>query len=165
MKDYQAILNFIMSTITKELNCFFEIVKYLVNEYKTDIYYNEEKLILEEGTNKRVTNKKIMICINSNWYSGSVVNGLFSGKGTLTFANGSKYIGQFKDGKINGEGTLTFANGSKYIGQFKRNIRNGVGTFIMTNNDKYIGHWKDDMPNGKGTNCLLYTSPSPRDCT
>jgi hypothetical protein len=114
------------------------------------IYYNEENLILEKVTNKRVTNDNIMIYTKcNNYYKGSVVNGLFSGKGTLTLThlNGVGYIGQFKDGKLNGEGTFTYPNGDKYVGQFKDGKRNGQGTITFVNHVKYVkyeGKFKDN---------------------
>ena len=123
-------------------------------EITDNIYYNEENLILEKVTNKRVTNDNIMIYTKcNNYYKGSVVNGLFSGKGTLTLThlNGVEYIGQFKYGKPNGEGTFTYPNRYKYIGQFKDGKRDGKGTYIYSNGNKYIGQFKDGKLNGKAT--------------
>ncbi len=45
-----------------------------------------------------------MIYMNNCYYKGSVVNGLFSGGGTIILSNGNKYEGEFKDGKPNGKG-------------------------------------------------------------
>ena len=148
-------------------------------KYETtdNIYLNEENLILEKVTNKRVTNDNIMIYTKNNfYYKGSVVNGLFSGQGSLTNPYGDKYIGKFKDGKFNGQGTLTFVNyvkcvkyegefkddtivkgimiykdGSNYNGDWKDGKRNGQGTFTHLNGARYIGQWKDGVANGQGT--------------
>ena len=127
-------------------------------KYETtdNIYLNEENFILEKVTNKRVTNDNIMVYTKKNfYYKGSVVNGLFSGQGSLTLANGDKYIGKFKDGKPNGQGTLTSSNG-EYNGNWKDAKRNGQGAFTSSNGNKYIGQWKDNKENGQGTK--IYTN-------
>jgi hypothetical protein len=69
--------------------------------------------------------------MNNCYYKGSVVNGLFSGGGTIILSNGNKYEGEFKDGKPNGKGILTLANGNKYIGQFKDGKLNGKATITV----------------------------------
>ena len=148
-------------------------------KYETtdNIYLNEENFILEKVTNKRVTNDNIMVYTKNNfYYKGSVVNGLFSGQGSLTNPYGDKYIGKFKDGKFNGQGTLTFVNhvkcvkyegefkddkpvkgimiykdGSNYNGDWEDCKLNGEGTFTYPNGDKYIGQFKDGKRNGQGT--------------
>ena len=38
-------------------------------------------------------------------------DGLYHGKGVITYSNGEKYVGEFKDGKYNGQGTLTYPIG------------------------------------------------------
>ena len=52
------------------------------------------------------------------------------------------------------------------------NCENGVGTWNYTDLTSYSGEWSGGNKHGKGTetwpngyiyNCLLYTSPSPRD--
>ena len=123
-------------------------------KYETtdNIYLNEENLILEKVTNKSVTNDNIMVYTKRNfYYKGSVVNGLFSGQGSLTNPNGDKYIGQFKDGKVTGQGTFTWTNGDEYNGNWKDGKRNGQGTFTSSNGNKYNGNWKNDKRNGQGT--------------
>ena len=148
-------------------------------KYETtdNIYLNEENFILEKVTNKRVTNDNIMVYTKKNfYYKGSVVNGLFSGQGSLTNPNGDKYVGKFKDGKPNGQGTLTFVNsgkfvkyegefkdyqllkgimiykdGSNYNGDWKDGKRNGQGTLTFVDGTRYIGQFKDGKRNGQGT--------------
>lgn len=153
-------------------------------KYETtdNIYCNEEKLILEKVTNKRVTNDNIMVYTKKNfYYNGSVVNGLFSGQGSLINPKGDKYIGQFKDGKLNGQGTLTFVNhvkcvkyegefkdnkavkgimiykdGSNYNGDFFEGKKHGYGIETFPSNvGFYKGNFKEDKKDGEGTLELL----------
>ena len=94
-----------MSTLKRKCNKKkFDENKRKKYETTDNIYCNEKNLILEKDTNKRVTNDNIMININNYYYKGSVVNGLFSGGGTIILSNGNKYEGEFKDGKPNGKG-------------------------------------------------------------
>ena len=87
-------------------------------------------------------------------YRGEFQNGKPNGVGIFIYPDGRKYVGEFKDGKQNGQGTITFSSGTKYVGGFKGGEKSGQGTYTWSGGSKYIGEWKD---------CLLYTSPSPRD--
>jgi len=52
---------------------------------------------------------KLANCWNS--YSGTFVNNLMHGQGTLVLANGEKFIGKFNKGKIHGDGIFHKSNG------------------------------------------------------
>ncbi|GHU28950.1 2-isopropylmalate synthase [Bacilli bacterium] len=117
--------------------------------------------------------------IGDGVYTGSVVNGLFGGKGVRTYKNGDKYEGEWKDGKKEGKGVMTYADGRVYDGEWKGGNRNGQGTltfkdgqtytgdfvndkmegkgiFVYPNGEKFEGHWKDGWPtDGKG----IYVCP------
>ena len=80
--------------------------------------------------------------------------------GTSKYSDGSTYVGQFRDNQRNGQGTLTTVSGNVYVGEFRDNLANGQGTLTYTNGDVYVGEFRDEE-----RNCLLYTSPSPRDAT
>ena len=54
------------------------------------------------------------------------------------------------------------------------NCENGYGKWVYTDKTTYEGEWVETKKNGQGVetwpngyiyNCLLYTSPSPRDAT
>ncbi len=77
-------------------------------------------------------------------------DGLYHGKGVITYPNGSKYVGEFKDGKRDGQGTHTYPNGRKYVGEYKSNLRNGQGTLTYSSGEKYVGEFKDGKYTGKG---------------
>ena len=95
-------------------------------------------------------------------YEGDVnEDGLYHGKGVITYSNGEKWVGEFKDGDpYNGQGTYTFSEGrkypngreygGKYVGEWKDGKRNGQGTFIFPDGEKYVGEYKDGKYNGKG---------------
>ena len=116
---------------------------------------------------------------NGNVYVGQVKDGVYSGKGTMTYASGAVYTGEWKDGKFNGQGTVMYAkdnadncvsyegewvdgircgqgtmkwkDGTIYTGEFKDNKRNGQGTMTFANGNVYTGEWKDGKFNGHGT--------------
>ena len=72
----------------------------------------------------------------------------------IIFPDGRTYEGEWKNGNPNGQGTFTWSNGRKYVGEWKDGKYNGQGIFTYPDGEKYEGEYKD---------CLLYTSPSPRD--
>ena len=78
----------------------------------------------------------------------------------MSYADGSVYVGEWKDDEKIGRGTISFANGVKYDGEWKDDERVGRGTMTYSTGMTYIGEWKDNV-----RDCLLYTSPSPRDRT
>ena len=79
-------------------------------------------------------------------------DGLYHGKGVITYPNGEKYVGEFKEGLRNGQGTYTYPDGEKYVGEWKNGLPfNGRGTFNYPDGSKYVGEFKDGVPNGRGT--------------
>jgi len=78
-------------------------------------------------------------------------DGLYHGKGVITYPNGEQYVGDFKDGKRDGQGTYIYSSGSKYVGEWKDGKRGGQGTANYPDGSKYVGEWKDDKRNGQGT--------------
>jgi hypothetical protein len=49
--------------------------------------------------------------VNGTSYEGEWENGIFHGKGTLTFADGSKLVGNFNEGLLNGMCLIVDADG------------------------------------------------------
>ena len=88
------------------------------------------------------------------------------GYGKLIEENKDEYRGNFLFGKKEGHGELFYSNGNCYIGRFKGDLFNGYGRFEYINGSFYEGNFFRGKRHGKGiynNNCLLYTSPSPRD--
>lgn len=70
--------------------------------------------------------------------------------GVYTYANGDTYDGGFVNGVRSGRGTLTTASHEKYIGQWKNDQMNGSGIYCYVNGDKYNGNWTDSKRDKKG---------------
>mgnify|MGYP003643513289 CR=1 FL=1 len=58
-----------------------------------------------------------------------MIDGGYTGKGTITYPSGNKYVGEFNDGKYNGKGTMTYPSGTNYVGEFKDDAMHGKGTY------------------------------------
>lgn len=110
-------------------------------------------------------------------YEGFFVNGLFEGKGTMTYRsssgmityeggfkkglrhgdgililrNGDAYKCKFENDVIEGLGTVIYNNGNKYVGNFRNGVRDGVGVFILANGERYDGTWQANKKHGRGT--------------
>ena len=100
--------------------------------------------------------KGVITYPNGDKYVGEWKDGLRNGQGTIFFNEGNtKYVGEWKDDKFNVQGTITFVDGSKYVGEYKDNKFNGQGTLTFPDGEKYVGEWKDDEWNGWGTYTYL----------
>ncbi|MBQ4035094.1 MAG: hypothetical protein II623_06505, partial [Paludibacteraceae bacterium] len=67
--------------------------------------------------------KGIYTDVDNGWvYDGTFKDGLFEGKGTITYKSGAKYTGDFKLGKREGKGTYTYPTGDIYTGDFKNGL-------------------------------------------
>jgi len=87
---------------------------------------------------------------NGSVYQGEFKNGLMHGKGTHKLISGAYYKGSMKQGLKSGKGTLTFANGDIYTGDFSNDALDGMGELQMSNGATYNGHFKKDEFNGEG---------------
>lgn len=108
----------------------------------------------EIGGNKENVMQKVVLNDGGIYY-GALVNGAFTGQGTLKYPDGSKiekYEGNFDKGLFNGSGTITFAWGIIVICEWTNGkpIEDAV-TIIFPTGDKYIGAVKRFEPNGYGT--------------
>ena len=56
---------------------------------------------------------------DSGVFEGSVVNGLFEGRGTIQWRDGSQYVGEFKQGLMHGTGKYTHPAGYSYEGEYE----------------------------------------------
>lgn len=88
---------------------------------------------------------------NGDNYSGEWINGSRSGYGTYTWANGDTYVGYWVDSQRVGEGTFTWADGTVYEGDWQNGKRTGTGTMTFTNGNTYVGAYVDGKRNGRGT--------------
>ncbi|MFA5260449.1 MAG: hypothetical protein WC450_04400 [Candidatus Omnitrophota bacterium] len=72
------------------------------------------------------------------------------GFGTANLPDSSVYEGEFKDGLFHGKGKLTWRNGDTLEGEFKNGLINGKGKHIYHNNSVYEGTFIDGLPDGQG---------------
>lgn len=83
-------------------------------------------------------------------YVGYFVNGVMSGKGTMTFKNGAFLTGDWKNGKMDGKGANVNSEGTFYVGEMKDGVRNGSGWLVLKSDGFYLGEFKNDTYNGMG---------------
>lgn len=103
-----------------------------------------------EFKNGLFNGKGILTWSNAACYKGEFKNGLMDGKGNYVGSDGSKYEGDYKDGILDGKGILVFANGDRYEGEFKNGLFNGRGVSFNANGDKYEGEFINGRFDGKG---------------
>ncbi len=112
---------------------------------------------------------------NGDTFEGEVRNGLFHGRGTLTYAKGefakyegdfradmkdgsgvltfrtgSRYEGEFREDQIEGEGVFNYRNGDKFEGEFARGAKSGAGVYSYANGNRYAGDFNNDVMDGTG---------------
>ena len=86
-------------------------------------------------------------------YSGSWVNDVPSGNGSMVMTNGEIYHGDVYDGKKNGAGKLTFAKDDErlsYDGGWINDAMSGHGIMNWKNGDRYSGNWIEGKRSGTG---------------
>ena len=95
-------------------------------------------------------------------YSGDLINGAFSGLGTISFENGGKFSGVFSGGRFDGEGV--YNNNWSFKGIFEQG-RTNKGTFYLENefevlydsdtltsqNWRFTGNFNERGQNGTGS--------------
>lgn len=84
-------------------------------------------------------------------YTGTVMEGYITGKGTKYISNCKIYEGDWVDGKYSGKGTLYLNKNVIYTGDFINGVKSGQGVSYAENGKKtYIGKFEDGLPNGYG---------------
>ena len=109
-------------------------------------------------------------------YVGDFFGGMMHGVGTYTWPDGTKFVGEFTRNTITGKGKYIWPDGSSYKGSVLNGLCHGYGVMHGVNHGIpcYKGDWCNGAMHGTGIlyynidsscyyNCLLYTSPSPRD--
>jgi hypothetical protein len=82
-------------------------------------------------------------------YQGDLINGQFSGRGTMIWPNGARYQGEFLNGMFHGKGEFT-ETGFHYDGDFQVGEMTGSATIIWLNDERYVGEVKAGLMHGKG---------------
>ena len=84
-------------------------------------------------------------------YSGSYVDGIYNGMGTLYIDGALTYEGAFADGLYNGKGKLYGPEEQLlYEGGFAAGVRSGEGTAYENGRKCYRGAFENDLYNGEG---------------
>jgi len=123
----------------------------------TDKISNHKKAKEKKSSTSSHSNKKLLdgftglgqFSFEGYDYTGSFVNGVFEGKGTMTWDNKDKYDGQWKAGVFHGSGIYK-QEGNTYSGEFVNGMKEGQGTMLYKNGDKYKGLWRQNKRHGKG---------------
>ena len=79
-------------------------------------------------------------------------DGIYHGKGVITYPNGAKYVGEWKDGKWNGKGVFFNVNGEIQPGTWVNNSIKDIWTIEAVEN-----FLKNKYPQFKGLN---YSAPT-----
>jgi hypothetical protein len=87
-------------------------------------------------------------------FSGSVIDGLAEGYGTLFHDQDCMLVGNFTSGKINGKGTVITLNeigyGNTFVGEIKNGVYSGYGKYVFGYPCFYEGIFKDYKYHGEG---------------
>lgn len=94
---------------------------------------------------------KTNIDLPEGQYTGYMVDGLKSGKGSLFLPNGTKIECEFKNNISDGNGSIIYPNNDAYYGQVYNNKRLGQGTYIRNDGSQYSGSWQNDVLIGKAS--------------
>lgn len=81
---------------------------------------------------------------NGDTYTGTLDDGLKSGKGTYTWENGAHYVGEWKDDKMHGKGKYYYTSSEKksYIsGKFSNGTPKGDVKYVDDNGTAYTATW------------------------
>lgn len=68
-------------------------------------------------------------------FTGTLIDGKFSGNGKLVFENGDVYEGEFSAGRFEGHGIFTSVDDWRYEGAFNQGAITGDGTLFIKNED------------------------------
>ncbi|SEA20909.1 C13 family peptidase [Microbulbifer marinus] len=77
-------------------------------------------------------------------YAGSLQNGLFHGKGELSWPDGRHYEGEFVQGRISGRGRFDYGDGCFYEGEFLDGELSGHGRYECAE-----GVWEGEFQQGE----------------
>jgi|GEM_PF-4696824 len=94
-----------------------------------------------QGNTGQAVNKEYAAGGLSYTYSGSMLNGKFSGAGEMYFSDGSSYTGEFINGLFDGSGVFTSADGWQYEGTFSEGKMTGEGRLTHTDGTVTAGFW------------------------
>lgn len=84
-------------------------------------------------------------------YTGTMLNGLYHGRGVAEYRNGDVYDGEFKHGLKSGEGIYTYWDGTVYTGSFLYDKKDGYGEIAYKNGDEFKGNFRANFKYKFGT--------------
>lgn len=83
-------------------------------------------------------------------YDGEWEYNAVAGQGKLQWQTGACYTGSFLQGRYSGQGTYVDDDGRKYVGRWTHGQKDGYGVDVWTNGQRYEGHYKDGRRSGYG---------------
>ena len=146
-KDNINELKIKLDELKNEIN---EIINKLNKIIKNlDIYYNINKMIINNN-NIRKRNYHILVNINNiNKYNNDIINDINNIINESDINNKFKYLYEIYNKMINNNNIKIYECG-KYIGELKNDKREGKGIMYYNNGERYEGEWKNDINEGKG---------------
>lgn len=128
--------------------------RFIAETFGASVEWMEDKRIVVVKTKGYESNgrreKKTLVDIDGNTFTGDMVNDFFEGEGILTKLDGTVYTGDFKKGRYDGTGILTWKSGDKYEGGFKDGLFEGEGKFLYASGERYVGSFAKGERNGEG---------------
>ena len=99
-------------------------------------------------------------------YVGEYRDGLYEGRGTLTFPDGRRYEGEFRAGEYHGHGVMAFPGGERFEGEFEDGNASGFGIVDFPDGARFEGKFKfidNSVPcrwdGGENTGSGVYIDP------
>lgn len=83
-------------------------------------------------------------------YTGSWVNGMKNGRGTMVWRSGDRYSGDWLNDLPHGQGNYDWAEGHRYNGDYRQGQPDGFGLFQSAQGDIYQGQFQAGLPHGQG---------------
>ena len=105
--------------------------------------------------NKHYFDRKVPVPVallpDGGQYDGELKQGLFHGKGRITWPDGNYYEGNFRRGLFDGQGRLEYGNNVVYKGEFQQGRATGKGKIDYADGAFYKGEVQNGLPHGHGT--------------
>ena len=122
-----------------------------IQKKNDEVYYGSVENGLYHGKGKLTYEKRSRI----DFYEGDWVNGKKTGSGIMQFRNEESYEGEWLDDQYHGYGVFRYKENNsfieKYEGQWVNSQKSGHGVLTYLGGSYFEGQWENDLENGPGT--------------